>query len=493
MNVQTNIESENLVDQANQVVQTAMLDAVPAAIMTCDVSSLVVDYANPKSIELLKSIEHLLDIKADDIVGTCIDIFHKKPEFQRRLLADRGNLPHTATITLGEEILELHIEAIDGADGSYEKAMLTWSVITEKLKSERETKRLFQMIDKMPINVMTCDPDTFDINYANETSITTLKQIEQHLPIRAVDIIGSNIDIFHKHPPHQRKLLSDPSNLPHSANIAVGPESLRLDVSAIADDDGSYLGPMVAWSITTDNVKMAEEVTGVVTDVSGKAAEMDQAAGRMLELAGSANEMATSVSTASEEMSNSITEISSRISEAAQFSQEAVEEATQASEMVERLRTAASEIGQITGMIENIADQTKLLALNATIEAARAGDAGRGFAVVASEVKSLSEETSKSIDQIRGHITEIQDVSRTSSEAVTSVGQQIQKLSEISNDVAAAVEEQSAATAEVSRNIVGLSEASAETGAAAQQVKDAAGSISDASDQLEKSVKDFVS
>ena len=30
------------------------------------------------------------------MIGQSIDIFHKKPEHQRRLLADPRNLPHTA-------------------------------------------------------------------------------------------------------------------------------------------------------------------------------------------------------------------------------------------------------------------------------------------------------------------------------------------------------------------------------------------------------------
>ena len=129
-----------------------------------------------------------------------------------------------ANISVGPETLALDVSAIMDNDGKYIAPMLTWSVVTVKLKSEEATERLNQMIDKMPINSMMCDPETFVVTYANETCISTLRTLEQYLPIKAKDLVGTCIDVFHKDPSHQRRLLSDPSNLPWQANIAVGPE-----------------------------------------------------------------------------------------------------------------------------------------------------------------------------------------------------------------------------------------------------------------------------
>ena len=41
------------------------------------------------------------------MIGHSIDIFHKAPEHQRRILADPRNLPRTATINVGPELFEL--------------------------------------------------------------------------------------------------------------------------------------------------------------------------------------------------------------------------------------------------------------------------------------------------------------------------------------------------------------------------------------------------
>ncbi|SUB01959.1 Methyl-accepting chemotaxis protein 2 [Pannonibacter phragmitetus] len=446
------------------------LDDLPVAVMTCDLSSFCIDYANKASIGLVDKLKHILNLDPSKIVGTCIDVFHKHPEHQRRIIGDPKKLPHKARIKLGDEVIDLHISAIYDAAGRYIKASLVWSIVTEQYRADRETKRLLQMIDKMPINVMTCDPKTFEIDYVNQTSLKTLETVEKYLPIKVKDLLGSSIDVFHKHPGHQRKILSDPSNLPWRANIKVGPETLRLDVSAIQDTDGSYLGPMLSWSIITDQTHVTDQISGVVTTMNEIGTELDDTAASMLHTAEAAGSQATSVSSAAEEMAASFSEIAHRMTTAAQKSRAATEQADSTAGQIEALKNASESIGTIMGTIQSIADQTKLLALNATIEAARAGELGRGFAVVAAEVKGLSEQTSRETEQIRAQIEAMQSQTSGAMTAIRSIIDMIRELDSLSSAVAAAMTQQQAASQEVTRAISSVSDASNKTRMSAQTV-----------------------
>ncbi|MCC7251160.1 MAG: EAL domain-containing protein [Hyphomicrobium sp.] len=131
---------------------------------------------------------------------------------------------------------------------------------TEAERREKEQSRLLRMIDDMPVAVMTVEPETLKINYANVTSKRLIGSIEHLLPIKAEELIGTSIDAFHKRPEHQRRILSDASNLPHNARIRLGPEVLDLKVSAVTAHNGSYLGPMLTWALVTKEVEAENRI-----------------------------------------------------------------------------------------------------------------------------------------------------------------------------------------------------------------------------------------
>ncbi|PCJ58546.1 MAG: histidine kinase, partial [Rhodospirillaceae bacterium] len=120
---------------------------------------------------------------------------------------------------------EAVVEEVETPIDEQESATVTNSKQTYEALAQ-QLSNFRQMIDTMPINVMTCDPIDLKINYINQTSIDTLKTLEHLLPVKADDLLGQCIDIFHKDPSHQRKLLGDPKNLPHQTHIQIGDETL---------------------------------------------------------------------------------------------------------------------------------------------------------------------------------------------------------------------------------------------------------------------------
>lgn len=491
-----------------------VLNSVPINIMTCDPRTLVIDYANQTTVDTLNSLSHLLPsgVSGDNIIGQCIDIFHKHPDHQRKLLADERNLPHQAIIRLGPENLELNIDGVFSGS-KLKKLVLAWSIVTDR-------ERLIRMVDNMPINVMMCDPQTLEITYINKTSENTLRSIEHLLPIKVDNIMGACIDVFHKHPEHQRKLLGDASNLPHQAVISLGDEKLNLDVSAIIDNSGYYMGPMVSWNVVTAQHKLSESVNEITQNVSATSNELQATAETMSAAAEETSQQASSVAAAAEqattnvqtvaaaaeELSNTIDEVGNQVKESASIAGTAVTGAKEASENIITLAETAEKIGAVVELINDIAEQTNLLALNATIEAARAGDAGKGFAVVASEVKNLAAQTAKATEEIadqvggiqtqtKGAVDSIQGISGTIeriNEIATSVMTSVSEQSEATNEIAKNVQQAADGTAEVSSNISTVQQAASETGSAATQTLGAAQDLSKMATKLEEELAAFM-
>ena len=212
------------------------------------------------------------------------------------------------------------------------------------------------------------------------------------------------------------------------------------------------------------------------------------------------------VASAAEELSSSISEIARQVGQASTIASGAVREAEQTNAKIQGLAEAANKIGEVVALITDIAEQTNLLALNATIEAARAGDAGKGFAVVASEVKNLANQTAKATDEIGTQIAGIQTATQEAVAAILSITKTISEIDEVASGIASAVEEQGAATQEIARNveqaaagteevssnISGVSRSATDTGAAASQIRSAAGELSVQSENLSTAVDTFL-
>jgi methyl-accepting chemotaxis protein len=197
----------------------------------------------------------------------------------------------------------------------------------------------------------------------------------------------------------------------------------------------------------------SKEVESAAAGLSSLARDLSSEAQAVAAASDQALASAETVSAAAEQMSASIREIAGQVSKAGTITKTAVTGRERAKTTIQSLSSAVNKIAEVSDLIGGIAGQTNLLALNATIEAARAGEAGRGFAVVAAEVKSLSNQTARSTDEISRLIAEVQAATEATVDAVENIGSQISAIDEVAASVAAAMEEQHAATSEIARSV----------------------------------------
>ncbi|CAM3442506.1 methyl-accepting chemotaxis protein [Nocardioides dubius] len=235
-----------------------VLDSLSTRVMLAD-RDYRITYVNRAALEGLRVLADWIPVSPENVVGASLDLFHRDPGHQHRLMDDGGaGLPRRALIEVGPQTLDLNVVALHDADGAYVGAMATWENVTDQLELERRVARITSMMENSPTNMMFADRD-LTITYMNPASLTTLTRLEEHLPVKAADVVGSSLDIFHKTPSYQRGLMADPGNLPRRANIAVGPETLDLLVSAIRDDAGTYIGAMATWDVITDQLRLERE------------------------------------------------------------------------------------------------------------------------------------------------------------------------------------------------------------------------------------------
>ncbi len=250
----------------------AAVDGASTAIMLVD-RDLVITYVNQATLRLMRENEQEMrrvypGFAADSLVGTCIDQFHAHPAHQRQLLANPANLPYRTDIQVGSLTLFLNVGAVMDADGNYVGNSLEWADVTEQRRNEREMLRLREGVGGSTANIMLCDQD-LRIVYANPAVMKMFRnrasELRQVFPgFDPEQLVGQNIDQFHRDPAHQRALLKDPSRLPFQAEIKVLNLHFEVNASYVAGPDGEYMGNMVEWKDITAHKDAEQQIRALV-------------------------------------------------------------------------------------------------------------------------------------------------------------------------------------------------------------------------------------
>jgi len=520
--------------------------------------------------------KHVPNFNIKKLMGSNMDIFHKDASHQRAMVNKLKDVYKTR-IKVGELTFSLIATPLFDESGERTGTIVEWEDLTDQLAKDRELARVANenlrvriALDNSSTNTMIADSEN-NIIYMNETLRDMMsnaeKDLRKDLPnFQASKLMGTNMDVFHKNPSHQKRLISDLKST-YNTQIKAGGRSFRLIANPVVDGDGNRLGTVVEWLDRTQEVMVENEVNEIVKaasqgdfsrslslegkqgffanlatglnqlmsvtnegmhdvarvlsalaggdltqkisadyaglfkrlkdDANATVEKLEEVIANIIESSSSvttgANEIAqgnADLSQRTEEQASSLEETASSMEEmtgavqqtsdnaqhANQLSQNAVNKAETGGDVVKRAVVAMDEINRsskrisdIIGVIDEIAFQTNLLALNAAVEAARAGEQGRGFAVVAGEVRNLAQRSAGAAKEIKDLIRDSVNKVEAGTELVNQSGMTLSEIVEAVREVTSMIGDINSAASEQSSSIVQINQAIGEMDEMTQQ------------------------
>ncbi|MGB9470355.1 MAG: methyl-accepting chemotaxis protein [Candidatus Acidiferrum sp.] len=168
---QMSVQFREKIDSVARV--QSMVENAPVNLMCADMD-LRVQYMNIAARETLRKIEQFLPVKVDEVIGKPIDIFHKNPDHQRAMLATDKHLPHETQIQVGDERMHLRVSAVYDQNRKYIGPMVTWEVVTEKLRREEEIKETSSNTEALN-KVLAAISQATTVTEAAQASLQTVK------------------------------------------------------------------------------------------------------------------------------------------------------------------------------------------------------------------------------------------------------------------------------------------------------------------------------
>lgn len=475
-------------ENAGKAAEIAALAALRTNVMIAD-AAMNITYMNPALTRFMQEAEP--DLKADlprfnaaTLIGSNIDIFHKDPSYQRRMLAVLDK-PHEATIRVGKRVFDLLVTPLSKAGKSI-GFVVEWADAEERLLNLDYSAQIAAIGRSQ--SVVELLPDG--------TIVTANRNFLDLMGYSLDEVRGKHHSIFveeetrggQEYAAFWDRLRRGEYQAAQFKRIARDGRSVWIE--------GSYNPILDRHGKVAKIVKFASDVTADVTRltelkvlIDRNFAEVDRAVDRSNKeseeariAAGRTSDSVQSVAAAAEQLARSVNEIAASMSKARATSDEAQQQTQAAGELTQRLSATATAMSGIVGLIQNIASQINLLALNATIESARAGEAGRGFAVVAQEVKNLANQASKATDQIAGEIGNVQAVSAQVVGSLKTILMSVETMRDYVVRTAAAVEEQSVVTQDMSAN---MQDAAGAVGAIAQNIGAISGAVGSVTQAVE--------
>jgi PAS domain-containing protein len=161
--------------------------------------------------------------------------------------------------------------------GYFDRAVGKFGGILEETRRQSEAAtRIKTALDCVSTNVMVADKD-YNIIYLNPAVQAMFRAAESDLRERlpafdASDLLGRNIDLFHRDLDYQRGILERLTET-HLSQVQLGPRTFRILANPVIDAQGEHLGTAVEWTDLTAQLRTEREEAARLEGERRQAAE----------------------------------------------------------------------------------------------------------------------------------------------------------------------------------------------------------------------------
>jgi len=265
--------------------------------------------------------------------------------------------------------------------------VLAAAEIARRLTRNRESqRRLSEMVENTSERFILADPD-LTITYMNPASERSLLQFQQLLPCPVGELVGRSLEVFPESPERPWRMLATPDGLPRRERIQLGSDVLDLNISAVSDTQGRYVGPLITWDVITDLIRTEERERALQARMVAEKDTLETKVGLLSEVfaAASGGDLSRTIEEQGDDemsllaghagrMLGELREIIRQISDAAAQQNEGARMiAESAGSLSNGAQSQAASVEQMTAAVEQLASSIDVILKSAVESRAQAG------------------------------------------------------------------------------------------------------------------------